>query len=41
MTIEKKNELVGKHAIFFVFKSATKEQSLCTLQDFVFTYDKK
>ncbi len=33
-------ELTGKHAIFFVFKSDTKEKSLCTLQDFVFQFDK-
>ena len=26
----------GKHALFFVFSSKTKEQSLCTLEDFVF-----
>ena len=32
----KKNDLVGKHAIFFVFKSDTKGKSLCTLEDFVF-----
>ncbi len=31
--------LAGKHAIFFVFKSDTKEKSLCTLEDFVFTFD--
>jgi hypothetical protein len=30
------SELAGKHAIFFVFKSETKEKSLCTLCDFVF-----
>ena len=36
----KKNDLAGKHAIFFVFKSDTKEKSLCTLHDFVFTYDR-
>ncbi|MBO7592009.1 MAG: family 43 glycosylhydrolase, partial [Bacteroidaceae bacterium] len=35
----KKNDLAGKHAIFFLFKSETKEKSLCTLQDFVFTFD--
>ena len=29
-------ELKGKHAIFFTFKSHTKERSLCTLHDFVF-----
>ena len=33
------NYLAGKHAIFFVFKSDTKEKSLCWLTDFVFTYD--
>ena len=33
------NDLAGKHAIFFVFKSDTKEKSLCTLCDFVFTFD--
>ncbi|MBQ8153339.1 MAG: family 43 glycosylhydrolase [Prevotella sp.] len=32
--------LAGKHALFFVFKSDTKEKSLCTLQDFLFTFDK-
>ena len=31
-------ELTGKHAIFFVFASDTKEQSLCTLEDFTFSY---
>ena len=35
----KKNDLAGKHAIFFVFKSDTKEKSLCTLEDFYFTFD--
>ena len=34
----KENGLAGKHAIFFVFKSDTKEKSLCTLQDLVFTF---
>ena len=29
--------LMGKHAIFFVFKSEIKEMSICTLEDFVFT----
>ena len=33
------NYLAGKHAIYFVFKSDTKEKSLCTLKDFVFTFD--
>ena len=28
--------LLGKHALFFVFKSDTKEKSICTLKDFVF-----
>lgn len=31
--------LAGKHAIFFVFKSETKEKSLCTLLDFGFEFD--
>jgi hypothetical protein len=31
------SELTGKHAIFFVFKSETKEKSLCSLEQFVFT----
>ena len=35
----KENELKGQHAIFFVFKSDTKEQSLCTLEDFVFVIE--
>ena len=30
-------ELTGKHAIFLVFKSDTKEKSLCILEDFAFT----
>ena len=29
--------LMGKHALFFVFKSDIKGKSLCTLNDFVFT----
>jgi hypothetical protein len=33
------NDLAGQHAIFFVFKSDTKEKSLCWLTDFVFKYD--
>ena len=32
--------LAGKHAIYFVFKSDTKEKSLCWLTDFIFTFDK-
>ena len=31
-------ELAGKHALFFLFKSDTKEKSLCTLEDFVFEF---
>ena len=31
-------DLNGKHAIFFLFSSQTKEQTLCTLEDFVFEY---
>ena len=34
----KENTLAGKHALFFVFHSDTKDQSLCTLQDLVFTF---
>ena len=34
----KENYLAGQHAIFFVFKSDTKEKSLCTLMDFVFVF---
>lgn len=30
--------LTGRHAIYFVFSSDTKEKSLCTLEDFVFEY---
>ena len=30
--------LTGKHALFFKFSSDTKEKSLCTLEDFVFTF---
>ena len=32
-----KSDLAGKHAIYLVFTSATKDKSLCTLEDFVFT----
>lgn len=35
-TIDNANELAGKHAIFFKFSSPTKEQSICTLEDFIF-----
>ena len=31
-------KLSGKHAIYFVFKSNTKQKSLCTLLDFAFQY---
>ncbi|MBR2113078.1 MAG: family 43 glycosylhydrolase [Prevotella sp.] len=34
--IDNPSQLAGKHAIFFVFKSDTKEKSLCWLADFVF-----
>ena len=34
--IDNPGQLVGLHAIYFIFKSDTKEKSLCTLQDFVF-----
>ena len=34
----KEHDLAGRHAIFFVFKSDTKDQSLCTLEDLVFTF---
>ncbi len=30
------SELTGKHAIFFIFSSETKEKSICTLESFVF-----
>ena len=32
------SELSGKHAVYFIFSSDTKEKSLCTLEDFVFTF---
>ena len=31
-------EMTGKHALFFVFSSKTKEKSMCTLEDFAFSY---
>ena len=34
--IDNPNQLTGQHALFFVFKSDTKEKSLCWLADFVF-----
>jgi hypothetical protein len=37
----KENDLAGQHAIFIVFKSDTKDKSLCTLRDLVFTFDDK
>ena len=36
-----KTELVGLHAIYLVFKSDTKEKSLCTLENFYFAFDVK
>ena len=30
-------DISGKHALFFVFSSASKEKSICTLEDFVFS----
>jgi hypothetical protein len=30
--------LDGKHALFFLFASDTKEKSICTLENFVFQY---
>jgi hypothetical protein len=34
----KEKNLAGKHALFFVFHSDIKDQSLCTLEDLVFTF---
>lgn len=31
-------EMTGKHALFFVFSSKTKDKSICTLEDFAFSY---
>ena len=31
-------ELTGKHALFFVFTSETKEKSMCILEDFAFSF---
>ena len=31
-------DMEGKHAIYFIFSSETKEKSICTLEDFVFEY---
>ena len=36
VTLPNLNQLEYKRAIFFVFKSDTKDKSLCTLEDFVF-----
>ncbi len=36
VALPKLGELSGKHAIFFIFKSDTKEKSLCKLHDLVF-----
>ena len=33
------SELSGKHALFFIFSSPVKEQSLCVLHDFIFKTD--
>ena len=30
------SELTGKHALFFIFKSEVKEQSICALESFIF-----
>ena len=35
--LSKVRRLKGKHAIFFVFQSDTKDKSLCELEDFAFT----
>ena len=35
----KEKSLAGKHALFFVFRSDVKDQSLCTLEDLVFTFN--
>ena len=32
------NEMNGKHAIYFIFLSDTKDKSLCTLEDFTFIF---
>ena len=32
------SEMTGKHAIYFIFLSSTKDKSLCTLEDFTFIY---
>ena len=32
-------DYTGKHAIYFVFASETKEKSICTLEDLVFTHE--
>ena len=34
--VPKAPRLQGKHALYFVFESATPDQSLCELEDFVF-----
>ena len=38
MALPALKELTGKHALYFVFASETKEKSLCILEDFVFSY---
>ncbi len=35
--VRRARRLTGKHALFFVFESATPDRSLCELEDFVFT----
>ena len=32
-------DYTGKHAIYFIFASETKEKSICTLEDLVFTHE--
>ena len=32
------SEMTGKHAIYFIFLSDTKDKSLCTLEDFTFIF---
>ena len=35
--VRKATKLQGKHALYFVFESDTPDQSLCELEDFVFS----
>ena len=39
--LSKVRRLKGKHAIYFVFQSDTKDKSLCELEDFAFTKGRK